>query len=181
MSEKVIQDNQLTTAREFNTNVEKWSKKVQNVSLNIIRSRAFDSGTLARSLWTKLLHDTHGGGEAYIGLGFCFEKYGAFVEFGAGRGYIVKDGVIMRGHTAYGNIRERKKLTKERYKVRQLRNMKTVDDPYALIKRRAVPWLDPPIEKNIDELADISGEYYGDDALRQVLRTYDKIKMKKHG
>ena len=38
---------------------------------------------------------------------------------------------------------------------------------------------DPPIVDNIESLADLSGEYYGDQALKNVLQKFDKITIEK--
>lgn len=58
--------------------------------------------------------------------------------------------------------------------------MRTIDEHYAEIRRTPLPWLDPPIEKNIDDLADLSAEFYGDEALRAVLEDFRKMMIDKN-
>ncbi len=114
-----------------------------------------------------------------MGLGFRFWRYGAYREYGAGRGYIVKDGVIMKGHSAWADKKKRQQLRSMRVSEYRIRRMRTVDEHYAVIRRTPLPWLDPPIVQNIDRLADLSGEYYGDEALRKVLEKFNKITIEK--
>ena len=103
----------------------------------------------------------------------------AYREYGAGRGYIVKDGVIMKGHSMWSDKDKRKELKRKRMSEYRIRRMRVIDDHYAIIKRTALPWLDPPITKNIDDLADISGEYYGDVALKKILKKFNVITIEK--
>ena len=172
-----VTENQLMNASTFNKGVESWTKKIRGLSVNIL-SRTKASGKLSRELQARLLNDREGG-PAYVGLGFRFWKYGAYREYGAGRGYIVKDGVIMKGHSAWADKKKRRELRSLRVSEYRIRRMRTVDDHYAIIRRTPLPWLDPPIVQNIDQLADLSGEYYGDEALRKVLDKFNNITIEK--
>ena len=97
----IIEENKLMTPAEYNNGVERWTNKVRGISINILQ-RTHASGKLRYGLQARLLNDREGG-PAYVGLGFRFERYGAYREYGAGRGYIVKDGIIMRGHSAWSD------------------------------------------------------------------------------
>ena len=48
-----------------------------------------------------------------------------------------------------------------------------------IIRRSRLDWIDQHIQNNIQHLADVCQEYYGDDALKQILRDIDKMKIVK--
>lgn len=173
-----MSEEKLLTVVEFNNRVSDWATKVRLSSLRILQ-KTKASGKLSEELKSRFLRDKEGG-QAFVGVGFRFWKYGAYREYGAGRGYIVKDGVIMKGHSSWYNVEERNKLIKRGYSEYRIRRMRTIDEHYAEIKRTPLPWLDPPIEKNIDDLADLSAEFYGDEALRAVLEDFRKMMIDKN-
>ena len=165
------------TATKFNEEVKSWSLRVRGVSINILSTHTKSSGALKRKLSGSFRMDKE---KVYIrGLGFRFERYGAFRAYGAGRGYVVKDGVIVRGHSAWSDETMRNDLRKRGEKDKDIRKMKRYV-PYGVIKRSPLDWLDKPIERNINELADIAGEYHGDAALKDVLNQFNKITIKKN-
>lgn len=173
-----IDEKDLMTSGAYNKKVESWTNKVRNKSVNIL-GRTHSSGRLRHELKARFLNDRDSSNPAYVGLGFRFWRYGAYREFGAGRGYIVKDGVVMRGHSAWADKKKRAELKSLRLSEYRIRRMRTIDEHYAVVKRTPLPWLDPPILEHIDDLANISGEYYGDQALKKVLDKFNKITIKK--
>lgn len=173
----ITDERKLMSTKEFNQGVENWTRKIHDLSVNILQ-HTHSSGRLRKELMARLLNDREGG-PAYVGLGFQFARYGAYREYGAGRGYIVKDGIIMKGHSAWSDKNKRKELRSLRVSEYRIRRMRTIDEHYAVIRRTPLPWLDPPIVQNIDSLANLSGEYYGDQALKKVLEKFDKITIEK--
>lgn len=171
----IVTEKQLKTPRQFNKEVAGWTKKVHGISVSILQC-THASGRLRNELKARFLNDREGG-PAYIGLGFKFWRYGVYREYGAGRGYIVKDGVIMQGRSEWYDKAKRQKWLSKGYSEYRIRRMRKIDDweRYSIIRRTPLPWLDPPITQHIEELADISGEYYGDLALKRVLDTFTKI------
>lgn len=172
-----MSEEKLLTVVEFNNRVSDWATKVRLSSLRILQ-KTKASGKLSEELKSRFLRDKEGG-QAFLGVGFRFWKYGAYREYGAGRGYIVKDGVIMKGHSAWKNLAQREKLRRQGYSEYRIRRMRTIEEHYAEIRRFPLPWLDPPIHRNIEELADISAEFYGDEALRAVLEDFNKMMIDK--
>ena len=49
------------------------------------------------------------------------------------------------------------------------------------VLRKPVDFIDGVINRHITELADISGEYYGDKAFKKILKDFDKLKIQKNG
>lgn len=168
----------LKTAGEFNKEVKTWSLKVRGISANILGSRThYGSGRLRKELAARMRMDKE---RVYVNaVGFRFNRYGAYREYGAGRGYVVKNGVVMRGRSAWADKGIRGIYQRKGFKEHQIRANKMVEH-YGLINRSPLPWLDPPIQNNIEELADIAGEYHGDAALRDVLKQLNKITIKKN-
>lgn len=177
----ITEENKLMSPEKYNKGVAKWAQKVRNASVNILQ-RTHGRGALSKGLRRRLLDDREGG-PAYVGVGFRFYRYGAYREYGAGRGYIVKDGIIVRGHSAWSDKKNRQELLDARVSKYHIQRMRT-EEPYgkyAIIKRSPLHWLDPPIDQNIQELAELSGEYYGDYALKKVLEKLPRLKIKHYG
>ena len=172
-----MSEEKLLSVEEFNRNVMIWGYKVKRKSITIL-GRTHSSGTLRNELVARTIKSKDNT-EAVVGVGFRFWKYGAYREFGAGRGYIVKDGIIMRGHSAWRDLSTRAKYKSQGYSEYRIRRMRTIDEHYAVIKRTPLPWLDPPIDDNIEELANLSAEFYGDEALRAVLEDFHKMMIDK--
>lgn len=164
------------TATKFNEEVKSWSLRVRGVSINILSTHTKSSGALKRKLSGTFRMDKE---KVYIrGVGFRFERYGAFRAYGAGRGYVVKDGVIVRGYTAWGDKVMRSELQKKGEKDSNIRRMKKYI-PDGVVKRTPLDWIDKPIDRSLNELADIAGEYHGDAALKDVLKQLNKLTIKK--
>lgn len=180
---QTVEEDKLKKASAFNEEVKRWTEKVRGSSVQILGKANKGSGNLRRELFARWLYDKKTGesheGKPISALGFRFHKYGAFLEYGAGRGYIVENGVIVRGARAWSSKTLRKDLKSLRYSNYVIRRHKLTSEPYAIIRRSPLPWLDPPINKNIEELGDIAGEYWGDQALKQVLDKFNKITIKK--
>lgn len=165
------------TAEQYNREVKTWTLKVRGISINILASKTHSSGALQKQFHARMRMDKE---KIYVSaLGFIFNRYGAFRAYGAGRGYVVENGVIRRGRRVWTDEELRNQYRKKGEKDKDIRKMKIFQD-YGLILRSPLNWLDAPIEKNINDLADIAGEYHGDEALRNVLKQIDKITIKKN-
>lgn len=177
-----MSEEKLLTVSEFNQKVLLWSFKVKKKSVAIL-GRTRSTGTLSRELLARTLKDKKGG-KAVVGVGFRFWKYGAYREYGAGRGYIRLNGRIVPGFTSWSVKDLRMKYLRQGYSEYRIRNYEQFrrgfDYGYPIIKRSPLPWLDPPIEENIEDLADLSAEFYGDEALRAVLEDFRKMMIDKN-
>ena len=110
------------------------------------------TGRLRRELQIPLA-ERPWGGPAYVGLRFA--RYGAYREYGAGRGYIVKNGIIMKGHSAWSDKKKRQELRSLRVSEYRIRRIKSVPLMNTMpLSGETPPWLDPPIVDNIESLAD---------------------------
>ncbi len=179
----VIEKN-LMDAQEFNKKTKSWTLNVRKISRSILRTKTSSSDALAGTLGFSLRYDKE---KIWVSaLGFTFNRYGAFREYGAGRGYVVVNGVIRRGERLWNakNKSFRNKDIAASYyskgdSLKELKKRKIVPADQESIWRKPLSWLDKPITDNIQALANIVGEFYGDEALRHVLNQLNKITIKK--
>ena len=111
-------------------------------------------------------------------MSFRFERYGVFVHYGVGRGYIRENGMLKRGYRTLRSKSESQKLYKKGVSLSDIRYSKTIISENE-IKRNPVDWLDSYISQNFRTLAQLAGEFYGDMAMRQVLNEYSRLKIDK--
>ncbi len=148
-------DPKAMTADEFNQRVKAWGDTVRSRSLGtlIAETRVY-SGDL-RGRLKSAVNTARDDGLAHA-VAFKFVRYGVFVAYGVGNGYIRLNGRIVRGshdpnrHVAPGPIR-----------------------------RRPKDWLDKNIEQQMQGLADIAAEYYGDRAAKDVLDQISRVTIVK--
>lgn len=143
------------TAEEFNQRVKAWGETVRSRSLGslVAETNVYSSGLRAR---LKAATNTDSGDGLAHAVAFKFLRYGVFVAYGVGNGYIRQGGRVVRGSHDPNRI--------------------VTPGP---IRRRPVDWLDNNIEQQIQELADIAADYYGDNAARDVLEQIDRVTIAK--
>ena len=119
---------------------------------------------------------------------FGFDRYGVFRAYGVGRGWVRVGGVLVRGFRARSEREIRNKtwnfytteLKRTGHSLREINTHKFLSrDNGKLTVRTPLDWIDQHITKRIDELATYVQEFYGDEALRQMLKQFDNIKIVK--
>lgn len=143
------------SASEFNQRVKAWGETVRSRSLGtLVAETNVYSGEL-RSRLKSATNTARDDGLAHA-VAFKFLRYGVFVAYGVGNGYIRQGGRVVRGsHDPNRNVKP------------------------GPIRRRPVNWLDCNIEQQIQGLADIAADYYGDNAARDVLEQIDRVTIAK--
>lgn len=143
------------SASEFNQRVKAWGETVRSRSLGtLVAETNVYSGEL-RSRLKSATNTARDDGLAHA-VAFKFLRYGVFVAYGVGNGYIRQGGRVVRGsHDPNRNVKP------------------------GPIRRRPVDWLDCNIEQQIQGLADIAADYYGDNAARDVLEQIDRVTIAK--
>lgn len=143
------------TAEEFNERVRAWGETVRSRSLGtLVAETQTYSGNLRSRL--KAATDMDRGDGLAHAVAFKFLRYGVFVAYGVGNGYIRQGGRVVRGSHDPNRI--------------------VTPGP---IRRRPVDWLDNNIEPQIQGLADIAADYYGDNAARDVLEQIGRVTIAK--
>lgn len=145
----------IMSANEFNQRVKDWGETVRSRSLGtLVAETNVYSGEL-RSRLKSATNTACDDGLAHA-VAFKFLRYGVFVAYGVGNGYIRQGGRVVRGsHDPNRNVKP------------------------GPIRRRPVDWLDCNIEQQIQGLADIAADYYGDNAARDVLEQIDRVTIAK--
>lgn len=158
------------TAKEFNQAVERWSRNIDQTAGERLASMTHGSGKLKTSIESK--YYVKDSDKAIHGVAFRFDRYGVFVHYGVGRGYVREGGVVQRGSRIANNKELVSQYRKRGYRDKEIRTMKYIDS-YQKISRTPKNWLDITIVENIQTLASLSGEFFGDSALQRVLKTFD--------
>ena len=145
----------IMSANEFNQRVKDWGETVRSRSLGtLVAETNVYSGEL-RSRLKSATNTARDDGLTHA-VAFKFLRYGVFVAYGVGNGYIRQGGRVVRGsHDPNRNVKP------------------------GPIRRRPIDWLDCNIEQQIQGLADIAADYYGDNAARDVLEQIDRVTIAK--
>ena len=143
----------IMSANEFSQRVKDWGETVRSRSLGtLVAETNVYSGEL-RSRLKSATNTARDDGLAHA-VAFKSVRYGVFVAYGVG--YIRLNGRVVRGsHNPNRHV------------------------PPGPIRRRPVDWLDKNVEQQMQGLADIAAEYYGDNAARDVLEQIDRVSIAK--
>lgn len=175
----------LMTVEEFNLQVNKWSLQIALAAKATLRENTDSTGKLANDV--RRFVDRNSSHDPAYKVKFQFDRYGVFRAYGAGRGYVILNGQIVRGQ----RVRSVRDIQQKRFSLAAARMMKKgatrreVDsakiyfDGERSIRRSKLDWIDVHIQGSIDRLADVCQRFYGDDAIKQILRDLDKLKIVK--
>ncbi len=184
----------LLTAAEFNAQVRRWADEIKMMAQASLTAGTHGTGRLRDQLaafvdTTKHAgNGEHAGEEAAYKVKFDFDRYGVFRAYGVGRGWVRMGGVLVRGFRARSDTEIRNKswnfytteLKRKGHSLREINTYKFLSkDNGKLTVRTPLDWIDQHITRRIDELANYVQEFYGDEALRQMLKQFDKIKIVK--
>jgi len=173
------------TVLEFNDKVRNWGKHIVSKA-KMTLAQTHGSGKLAEELNT--FFDQLSKIEPFYKVKFSFMRYGVFRAYGAGRGYVIINGVPVRGYRvrSYKEIDAKtygidaSEMLKRGYSRTDVNKAKKVKmDDLRRVARTPLDWLDGHINANIGNLADTAQQFYGDDALKQILQNFPKTKIKK--
>lgn len=175
----------LMTVEEFNLQVNKWSLQIALAAKATLRDKTHGIGNLANYV-TRFVDKTSNDSPAYK-VKFQFDRYGVFRAYGAGRGYVILNGQIVRGYRVrsvrdiqlkrYSSLASR--MLQKGYSRQEVNTAKIYGEGNSQILRTKLDWIDIHIDSRVERLADLCQEYYGDDALKQILRDIDKMKIVK--
>ena len=167
----------LMDAQEFNRRVKAWGDKVRAESHGALTSMTkVYSGKLRSRLKDIVSLGKDDGVAKWVG--FRFERYGVFVSYGVGRGWIRQGDTVVRARRVHEGEEIYTQLHNKGYSKKEIAQYSI---PLSTPAKPRVPknWLDPMIDRHIAELADIAGEYYGDESLRHVLEEFDRMRIVK--
>lgn len=145
---------QLITAQEFNKKVRGWTISVrQRMAANAPKSTGTDSEFRKEpKLASSLSYRIRKDNEDISSrIKYQFPRHGVFVHYGVGRGYVRESGTVTRSSRS-----------------------RSIG-----INRRANDWFDVEIRDNMEELAVIAQEFYGDWALEDMLSKIEKFTIQR--
>ncbi|HRZ99000.1 MAG TPA: hypothetical protein P5084_15700 [Paludibacter sp.] len=143
----------LITPEQFNTKVRGWTISVrQRMAANAPKSTGADSRyRTAPKLAASLTHIINKIDDISTRIKYQFQRHGVFIHYGVGRGYIRQGGVVVRSSRSRTSG----------------------------INRRPDDWFDVEIRNNMEELAEIAQEFYGDWALEDMLSKIEKFTIQR--
>lgn len=181
-----MDEEKLMTVEEFTAITRRWALLIEQRARARLMSDTHSSGNLARQL--RSFVDALSKKDPPYKVKFGFERYGVFRAYGAGRGYVVVNGTIVRG-TRVRSVRDIKlKRWSTTATEMLLRGYRTADvnkakiwraDDSRIIARTPLDWIDQYISQNLDEFANAVQEFYGDEALKQIADNISKTKIVK--
>lgn len=141
---------QIMTIEEFNSRIKSWTVKTRS---KMAGNAPKATGELASSLSYAFKKNF-----GHIStINYKFQRYGVFIHYGVGRGYIRSGNSVIRGS----------------------RNPKSKIDPSTGFKRPADDWFDVEIRTGLIQVAEITRDFYGDMAMNQLLEKLDKFLIQK--
>lgn len=173
------------TVPEFNRLVTLWGERVRRRARVTLMTKTHSTGRLAEQL-REYVDSLDANSPAYK-VAFRFERYGVFRAYGVGRGYVRINGLLVRGYRVRSvrdiQLRrfrtEASEMVKKGSTVAEVNATKRAYETDLQVQRRALDWIDKHIDAGMDTLADAVQEFYGDDALRQLLNDFPKTKINK--
>lgn len=158
------------TIEEFETQLRAWGKKVRNDMRQRLGS-THGSGDLAKKIKVSIgeSRDT-----STHFVGFKFNRYGVFVAYGVGRGWIRQDGQVVAGSRVKKGSELYEQLKKRGYRARDIRKY-AVGGGKSRKSRKSIDWFDSAIRDNVEMLADLASEYYGDYSMEQMVEILDEM------
>lgn len=168
MSEKI-------TKSEFESMLRGWAEEVKSQMRDRLKAGTSGSGYLASELKTRVGESKR---TATHYIGFNLKRYGVFVAYGVGRGWIRKDGHVVRGSRVKKDSEMWKQMLSKGYTKKDIADY--VVPGKAGKQRKPVDWFDSVLLAHIDELGDVAAEYYGDNSMERLLEMVNRMTIRKN-
>ena len=190
-----MNDDRLMSVAEFNSHVRLWGAKVRTLASGTLVQGTHSTGDLLHSLRDfedprsrsslNALSDPDSSEKPVSRVRFSFSRHGVFRAYGAGRGYVVRNGQVVHGARIldkHGHfINDAVRQATEGYRRSVLRDMRLEYHDRGDVKRTPLDWLDHHLDNQFEQLADLAHQFYGDQALKALTKNFDRIKIDKHG
>lgn len=162
------------TKEEFEGVIREWAKEARSEMRSILRAKTHGKGELSKISVT--VGEDKKTTSHYAG--FKILRYGVFVAYGVGRGWIRQNGKVVRGSRV-------KKYSEMWYQMRKKGYTSAEISKHAVggstgEGRKPVDWFDSVLIKKIGLLADVAADYYGDYSQEQMLDILNRATIKKN-
>ena len=177
----------LMTADKFNEKMSEWGLKVSTQAKAVIEASThsdaprFRDGSKNKKLSTTVESKVKIGPDGWAKwIGFSFIRSGIWLAYGVGRGWVMQNGQLVQGSRVKKGGQLYMNLKKKGYSGKDMRKYVVRDKNRINAKPRTpVDWLDHVIKNNMQEVADINGEYFGDKAAEKILESFDRMTIRK--
>ena len=152
------------TKEEYEQKLQAWAEKARAEMRGKIHSGTYwGKGTLEKKLTVRVRENIR---EANHFIGFNFKKYGVFVAYGVGRGWVRQGDTVVRGSRVKKGSDLEKQLKSKGYSRKDIRDY--VVGGNGGEERKPVDWFDSVLLSHMEELASIAQEYYGDYSMEKL-------------
>ena len=168
-----MEDRQLMTKQEYEASLRAWAASVRREQAGILKAKTHGKGELKKikvSVKENRKYSSH-----YVG--FDFRRYGVFVAYGVGRGWVRQNGTVVRVSRVKKGSAAESLLKGRGYTKKDIKS-------YVLggsggKGRQPVDWFDSVLLKRVDELGDIAAAYYGDYNMNRLLKMVNRMTIGK--
>lgn len=164
------------TKEKYELLLKDWADRAKTLMEGNLSGSTHGKGDLKKTLRVKVKENRRTSGHR---IGFSFNRYGVFVHYGVGRGWIRQGNTVVRGSRVKKDGILYKKLQRRGYRAKDIR--KFVVDRTGGKGRHPVDWFDSVLQAHIQELADIASEFYGDNAMEQLGEMLSRMTIEKEG
>ena len=177
------------TKSEFESMLRGWAEEVKLQMRDRLKAGTSGSGYLASELKTKVGESNH---TVTHYIGFKFKKYGVFVHYGVGRGWVRQGNAVVpgsrvrKGSAVVPGSRVRKGskmegvLQKKGYSRKDIKKH-VVGSSGSGKSRNPVDWFDSVLKQHMEELATVAQDYYGDYSQEKLAEQLDRMTIGKKG
>jgi hypothetical protein len=162
------------TKEEFEGVIREWAKEARSDMRSILRAKTHGKGELSKISVT--VGEDKKTTSHYAG--FKILRYGVFVAYGVGRGWIRHNGTVMRGSRVKKYSENWFQMRKKGYSTVEIKNHAVIGG--GAKERKPVDWFDSVIVKKISLLADVASDYYGDFAMGKMLEMLNRATIRKN-
>lgn len=149
------------TEAEFKSQLKDWGLGTRELMRQ--RLQGHGTGALAKSIKVSVKESKKT--ETHI-VGFKFNRYGVYVAYGVGRGWVRENGTVKRGSRVKKGSAAETLLKGRGYSKKDLRSY--IIGGSGGKGRKPLEWFDGVLLSRTEELGDIAAEYYGDYSMEQL-------------
>lgn len=179
----------LMTVEQFNAKMLAWGNKVVAQAKSTVNAKTHSGAPrykdsklnvkLVDSLAVKTSKDDLG---VTKWISFRFNRSGVFLAYGVGRGWVREGGFVVRGSRTHEGDAIWQHLRQNGYSNKDIRSyvVRVPEEKKRQNTRNPLDWLDKAILDNIEEVANVNGDFFGDRAAKKILDQFDKMTITKN-
>ena len=166
------------TKDEYESRLAQWAENAKREMAGILSSGTHGTGYSPKNIKVQVRDNRKTGGHW---IGFKFPKYGVFVHYGVGRGWVRQGGTVVRGNRVKKGSELWYQMKKRGYSTKELSktSIPVASNPSKGKARKPLDWFDKVLKAHINELADIAADFYGDDCQEKLGEMLERMMIRK--